>query len=253
MNQISLNKNTVLTCYKRVLGQLETSLVDELMLDSYIQHSPMLRTGKAGFLEALEYFKKMPKVENAPKPLLRVIAEGDFVAVHWSVSFGGSKAILDLYRLENGKLAEHWDAIQPEPLESMNGNKMTDGTIDITNIAETASNKKSANEFYEQYFLRGKKSGLEEYVHANLIQHAPEISNGADGLARFLDQTTNKITKVHRVLAEGDFVLIQSEGKMADDPAVFYTIFRFEAGKIAEHWSVQQVVPKSMLHDNGMI
>ena len=59
--------------------------------------------------------------------------------------------------------------------------------------------------------------------------------------------------RIHKVLGEGNFVLVVSEGSFAGKHVSFYDLFRVEAGKIAEHWDViEPLLPNSeWQHQNG--
>ncbi|MGI5376277.1 nuclear transport factor 2 family protein [Streptomyces sp. CA-251387] len=77
------------------------------------------REGRAG-----GYFEAFPQLTVTPK---RVIAEGDLVAVHSHyVNAPGERGqdIVDLFRVRNGKIVEHWDVIQDVPASSANDNTM---------------------------------------------------------------------------------------------------------------------------------
>ena len=54
---------------------------------------------------------------------------------------------------------------------------------------------------------------------------------------------TMKYDKIHKVLGEGNFVLVASEGRFAGKDTSFYDLFRVENGKIAEHWDTVETVP----------
>jgi len=61
---------------------------------------------------------------------MRILTDNDYVVVHMNIEFGGQKKIvLDLFRLENGFIAEHWDAIQNESENSINGNSEIEGPV----------------------------------------------------------------------------------------------------------------------------
>ena len=64
--------------------------------------------------------------ESATYEMGMVIAEGDLVAVHGRITGMGPTPMIaiDIYRVEDGKIAEHWDVIQPEVLDTMSGNPM---------------------------------------------------------------------------------------------------------------------------------
>src|ERR1700744_64647 len=111
------NKQIVTEVYRNIIRDLNLSLIDEYVHDDYIQHSPTLRDGKAGLVEALTYLKSFPKPEGEmPSPIVRMIAEDDLVMVHLDVKFAGKRmAVVDIFRLKDGKLAEHWSVEQEVP------------------------------------------------------------------------------------------------------------------------------------------
>ena len=252
--QVESNKEIVHTFYRQVIGQQDETLADQLLTDDYIQHNPMVKTGKAGFFETLAFLKQMPKPENPKKPIVRTIAEGEYVALHLSVEIMGTqKVVIDLFRLEDGKLAEHWDAMEDHPATTVNGNTMTDGVIDIDGQANTAENKTVVAAYYQAVWLDQQANVLSSFIADELIQHSPEIDNGIDGLQAYVASGDLAVQKVHRLIAEGDFVVAQLEVKVQDTPHVLYEILRLAEGKIVEQWRVKQAIPETMVHDNGMI
>lgn len=133
MSSIS-NKAIVLAALKHLIGERNTNVIDTYLHDAYIQHSATVKDGKAGLLEALEQLKQLPPPAAAKSPVVRTIEDGDYVMLHLDVAFMGKNvAVVDLYRLENGKLAEHWDATQE--------NAPTEGGSEITDLPLTEANK----------------------------------------------------------------------------------------------------------------
>ena len=76
-----------------------------------IQHSPEAKTGRDGFKEfAVQFFAMKPHMH-----VFKIAEDGDMVFVFFKCTFGDQKnaaKVCDIYRLENGKLAEHWDVLQ---------------------------------------------------------------------------------------------------------------------------------------------
>lgn len=101
------NKEVVEYFYERVFNAWDLTELDELMLDSYRQHSPGVADGKEGFLQFITGFiAKHPRAE-----IVKILEDGDMVCVFFRcLQEGGIEVkVFDLYRLEGGKLAEHWD------------------------------------------------------------------------------------------------------------------------------------------------
>jgi predicted SnoaL-like aldol condensation-catalyzing enzyme len=115
------NKKLVETLCKTVFQKHDFSKLDEIMRDDYIQHNPDTPQGKAGFKEFFEgIFKGLPDFSYTIK---KIIAEGDTVmmystttATHLREWLGnpptGNKLnfdVVDIFRIQDGKIAEHWD------------------------------------------------------------------------------------------------------------------------------------------------
>ena len=90
----------------------------------------------------------------------------------------------------------------------------------------------------------------------NYTQHNSDIADGLDGLGVALEAMaaqgiTVKYNKVHKVVAEGNFVLTMSEGTFGNKPTAFYDLFRVDGGKIVEHWDILSEIPAESANDNG--
>jgi predicted SnoaL-like aldol condensation-catalyzing enzyme len=239
------NKTIVLECYRKIIRDLDLLQVDDYISDNYIQHSPTVKNGKAGLLEMLNYLKMMPRpAEKSLSPILRVIADGDLVAAHLEVKFMGKKmAVIDIFRVADGKLAEHWDAGQVIPDEANSAITMTNGSTALNETINASESKAIINNFYNNVVLTGKFEQAGECFTPGYINHYP-----ADDI--FNKPGCNY--KVHRIIAQGDFVVVQCECENTAKTFAIYSIFRIEGDKIAEHWAVEQEVPDLMAHANGM-
>ncbi len=127
-NKLEANKKLVLDFYDRVFNRKDFSTVDACLDKNYIQHNPQVPTGRDGFVKGVgEMLKQNPHWKTTFK---RVIAEGDLVVVHnWAQPDSTNPkdrglAIVDIFRVENGKIMEHWDVIQPVGEKSANDNTM---------------------------------------------------------------------------------------------------------------------------------
>lgn len=107
----------------RVFGQKDFSALSELMREDYIQHNPLVGQGRKGFQDFFEaWFKASPDFKF---DLKQIVSEGDKVWVYGTYSgthkgdwlgipgTGRSYAFdaVDMFRVEDGKLAEHWDVL----------------------------------------------------------------------------------------------------------------------------------------------
>jgi len=119
------NKKVVLDFYEKGLNQKDFEAAAKYFGPKYIQHNPTAPDGIEGFKAFIAMRKE--KFPNAKSEIKRVLAEGDFVMLHvHGVREPGERgvAIVDIFRLENGKIVEHWDVIQPIPEKPANNNGM---------------------------------------------------------------------------------------------------------------------------------
>ncbi|WP_411824105.1 ester cyclase [Leptospira sp. 'Mane'] len=99
--------------------------VERYVGDKYIQHNPYVPDGTEAFLGFfIPFFKENP---DSIAEIKRIVAEGDLVFLHVHAKQNKQdrgQAIIDIFRVENGKIVEHWDVVQPIPEKSANTNTM---------------------------------------------------------------------------------------------------------------------------------
>ncbi len=213
------NKTIVLECYRKIIRDLNLTLVDSYIREDYIQHSPTVKNGREGILEMLKFLKTLPRpIEKSPSPITRVIADGDFVAVHLDIMFMGKRmAVIDLYRLTDGKLAEHWDAGQAQPEKDNGRITMTNSISVIEDSADSDRCKKTVKEFYDKILVPGNPLNADKYLTPGFIEH-----NSTCGL---LNEPAYAI-KVHRIIGEGNFIVAHCECKSTAKAFAQFHIFK---------------------------
>jgi len=120
------NKKAALEFYDLAINKKDYEAASGYIGDGYKQHNPLVGDGKEGFKTFLAMLKKdFPQAHSEVK---RVFADGAYVIIHvHSTRVPGTpgRAIFDCFRFdENGKVVEHWDAIQEIPEKSANPNGM---------------------------------------------------------------------------------------------------------------------------------
>lgn len=223
--------------------------------EKYIQHNLGIADGLAGFGATLQ---TLPP-NSAKVNTVRAFQDGDFVFTHTDYNFFGPKIGFDIFRFENGKIVEHWDNLQETPANANpSGRTMIDGATEVKDLDKTEANKALARNFVEDILVNGAMEKLAGYFDGdNYIQHNPSIPDQLSGLGATLEALGKqgifmKYDKIHRVLGEGNFVLVVSEGHFGKDYNAFYDLFRIENGKIAEHWDViEPIAPKETWKNNN--
>ena len=105
------NREVVLKFYEEVFNGWDLTHLDDFMRDDYMQHNATVEDGKEGFRKFAEKFlAAKPHME-----IKKIFENKDHVAVFFKCTLGinGSvNKVVDIYRLQDGKLAEHWDVVE---------------------------------------------------------------------------------------------------------------------------------------------
>jgi len=123
--KLEANKKAVLEFYDAGLNRKDFDAAAKFMGPRYIQHNPTAPDGPEGFKAFLTFLRE--KFPDSRSEIKRSFAEGDYVILHvHSVREKGSRgrAIVDIFRLEDGKIVEHWDVVQDVPEKAANPNGM---------------------------------------------------------------------------------------------------------------------------------
>ncbi|CAE6922953.1 hypothetical protein ACOMICROBIO_GDFFDHBD_02090 [Vibrio sp. B1REV9] len=119
------NKRNAISFYEMAYRGNPRKAVELFVGDEYIQHNPLVGNGTEPFID---YFERMPE-EYPEKDItfVRAVAEGNLVALHTHQTWPDNVeyVTMDFFRFDlNGKIVEHWDALQEIPKETLNGNTM---------------------------------------------------------------------------------------------------------------------------------
>lgn len=125
-DQTQKNKQMVMKAYQALFGDHDLSALDVYWSDQYIQHNPQMADGKQGVRD----FMIGLGIVDGPKQqvtFLRVIAENDLVMLQTrSPANGGNPEVVyvDIFRVDDDKIVEHWDIIQAVPADKTNPRPM---------------------------------------------------------------------------------------------------------------------------------
>ena len=116
--KLAANKRLVYDFWREVFEAGQLQLADKYLADSYIQHNPGVPTGRKGFVDFFSRLAKARPVEpRMGAPLVSIVAERDLVVLSFVREQADPKdptqryttTWFDMFRIENGKIAEHWD------------------------------------------------------------------------------------------------------------------------------------------------
>lgn len=243
--------------YQEVIVNKDMSQFNKYIGSTYVQHA----TGYADGVEPLREELTANASSSNQVQILRVVGDKNYAALHslWTI---GSQQILyvDIWRIENGKLVEHWDQFQNVSENPANSNTMYAGPdTNVTANQNIEQNRARAVAVLNVFDNLSDLSPVQNFVSSEYIQHNPTV---ADGKQAFIDMLNglNQInykssTKIAKTLAFGDMVIVHSH---VTDPTVSndngtggMDIFRFDSnGQIVEHWDVLETMTGSSLNNN---
>lgn len=220
----------------------------------YIQHNPQTHEGSEG-LAVL--FKRLSKTSPKVK-IVRAFEDGDFVFGHTEYDFASRRIGFEIFRFEDGQAVEHWDNIQARLGPNPSGRSMVDGPTEAVDLNLTEENRALAQSFVKTVLIDGQTDRLTDFIDENnYAEHNPRLTDDVSNLRSAFEAETDSrkeidYQEIHRVLAEGNFVLCVSEGSFRGAHAAFFDLFRIEEGKIVEHWdTTEKIAPRSEWKNNN--
>ena len=221
----------------------------------YIQHNPQTHEGSEGLAALFERLS-----QTAPRVnIVRAFEDGAYVFAHTEYDFSRRNVGFEVFRFEDGQAIEHWDNIQKRQGPNRSGHSMVDGETVARFPDLTEENRAFIRGFVEAVLIAGDLDQIDASIDATAFtEHNPRLSDDLRELRAALAATHDghrvvEYQRLHRILAEGDFVLTVSEGRFNTQHTAFYDLFRVENGRIVEHWdTVETIAPRSeWKNDNG--
>jgi predicted SnoaL-like aldol condensation-catalyzing enzyme len=244
--------------YHQAVSAYDTATVTSMVHENYIQHNPKVPTGREAFVDLLPKLKEFgSKIEN-----IRMLEHDPYIIMHhrWQNAepFGAKEtAAFHVIRFDDdGLIAEHWNVMTPLLPPNPSGRSLLDGERQITDLDQTNENIRITREMFQKWVLYSQEKYqdlLVEFFYSDFHQHHPLIADGIDGFMQaFRDQKIDfRYKKNHAVFGEGNFTLSVSEGESNGSLSAFYDLYRWNRGKVAEHWSVIQQIPTEGLANNN--
>ncbi|WP_050371193.1 nuclear transport factor 2 family protein [Streptomyces acidiscabies] len=232
------NKELVMRFYDSLFNQGDLSVVDELVGAGFVEHVPGAGDGPAALKAAVAGVRAVNpglRVE-----VVRAVAERDLVLLHVDA---GVFAVVGIYRVEGGKIVEHWEVMQGVPAGSDMFSQMGVGGV---------GSRQAALDLFEEAAIDRDLSAFDRYAAEPYHQHTPGVADGIEAskarlASSFAAYPALRMT-VARVVAEGDLVAVHHhfQTDAEDRGRAVVDIFRVSGGKVVEHWDVVQPVPETL-------
>ena len=240
-------------------------IVAQYTTTSYKEHNPTVADGQAGLIGLVTFLHKV--IPTSRMYVQRAIAQGNLVLLQsHAVPVPGApgQSIIDIFRVDHGLIAEHWDNIENVPAATANGHDLfstqsSPQTSDPDPSVSTAGSELVVAAYLYDLVHHGL-SAVDRFVAPNVYQHDPLIADGTAALKAYYTgvyaASPKAIITVARVVAEGDLVAVHYH--FQKDPSDLgqsvVDIYRVRNHKIVEHWDgVQDVLdPAKALNGNGM-
>jgi predicted SnoaL-like aldol condensation-catalyzing enzyme len=232
-----------------IFRKKDATAVDRYFGETFMQHDPHLADGLAGMRAFAADIASSPAADIT---IYRTLVDGNFVLLHSRYEgvrlYGRTAIAFDIFRFDDGKIVEHWGGQEPEAPPNLSGRSQVGGPTEVLDRDKTEANRTLVRKYRQTVMVSLRFDRIEEFIDgANYAQHASKIG---DGIARLRDRIASVskeggqlyLTPRHFV-AEGNFVLVLSEGDLPSGPTALYDLFRVANGKIVEHWDVLTAIP----------
>lgn len=267
--QLAANKQLVFDMYRTVFAAGQVEAIDRYFSPDYLEHSQVELNG----LDALKarVAASIPRQDAVPAllpDLVTLLAEGDYVVLaqvtHYLEPDGSGATYtstgFDMYRIEDGRIAEHWDGRQLRPglgiPPASEGGPLP--VIGVQGLAQHAmlmnadpqlfANKRLAFDLWRHLPEAGREELAPLYVDEIYIQHNPNAATGRAGMQAYFAQRPDSSIDtwledpIVAMVAEGDLVVqaLQEERTHPDTGETYYVpwfdMFRIQDNLVIEHW-----------------
>lgn len=261
---LATNKRLVYDMWRTLIEARDVEAAEAYFDEGYIQHNPNADTGRDGVMTFFASLgAPLPIEERVQTPLVAIVAERDLVALvqvddleqpvpHTSTWF-------DLFRIENGVIAEHWDHGRlPEgasPRAYVPPEEATDQFASLVS-AETAleENKTLVHEMWRTVLDAQQVEEAPNYLAPGYIQHNPLANTGLAGFLDFFrafadpQDVAPTVDNFVKMIGEGDLVVLATvrsydNGTNSPYDTTWFDMFRVENQLLAEHWDTATIEP----------
>lgn len=266
---LAANKRLVFDMWRTVVNAGQIEVADQMLAEGYIQHSPVLRTGRSAFKQIFSVIPRRAVPELVEPPLVASIAEGDLVVMSLFERYpatnaapAGATAHFNLFRVAEGRLAEHWHSVRTPPgadvpLPEDGGPQLVQGArgADQQRLLAAvdpalARNKRLVFDLWREVVEAGQQQRADRYIARDFVEHDPNGQSGLAGTrAHFAARADRPVQKwiaapVVAIVAEGELVALVTMQELPHPhrsgrtyTTTWFNQFRIQRGRVVEHWS----------------
>lgn len=265
---LAANKRLVFDLWRTIVDAGHIEKVDDMLAEGYIQHSPVLPTGRAAFKKIFSVVKRRDIPALVEPPLVASIGEGNLVVMSLLEKVAakdGAPAYItthfNLFRIDKGRLAEHWHSVRtppgpevllpedggPQPVKGAAGSAQ--GALLQSADPRLAANKRLVFDFTRTVVDAAQAGDAGRFVGAVFIDHSVNGASGVAGVkAHFGARPQSTVQSwlrapVVAIVAEGDLVALVTMRELPHPhhPGRSYTttvfnMYRIAGDRIVEHW-----------------
>jgi predicted SnoaL-like aldol condensation-catalyzing enzyme len=254
---LAANKRLVYDVWRTLIEARDTEAAQQYLAESYIQHNPNADTGRAGVLAFFASLgAPLPVEERVQAPLVAIVAEGDYVAIarvdEYTEPRPYTTTWFDLFRIEAGVLAEHWDhgrlpaGATPSAYVPPVENPDQEASLESTD-PQLEANKRLVHEMWRTLLDGQQVEEAPRFLAEGYVQHNPQANTGLEGFLTFFRQFAQPqpvqpgVANFIQMIAEDDLVVLATVRSYDDANGVAYTttwfdMFRVSDEKLVEHW-----------------
>jgi predicted SnoaL-like aldol condensation-catalyzing enzyme len=255
--ELAANKRLVYDMWRTLIEARDTEAAAQYLAEGYIQHNPNADTGRPGVFAFFSSLGAPLAVqERVTAPLVAIVAERDYVAIVQVDEHDQPRPYtttwFDLFRIEDGLIAEHWDhgrlPAGGSPRAYVPPSESADQQAALVSAdAQLATNKRLVHEMWRTLLDAQQVEEAPRFLTEGYIQHNPQANTGLQGFLTFFRQFAQPRTVQPTVgnfiqeIAEGDLVVlatVRAYDGAAGSPytTTWFDMFRVDGGLLVEHW-----------------
>jgi predicted SnoaL-like aldol condensation-catalyzing enzyme len=255
--ELAANKRLVYDMWRTLIEARDTQAAERFFAPDYIQHNPQADTGRAGVLTFFASLGQPQAVqERVQTPLVAIVAEREYVALvqvdEQTQPRPYTTTWFDLFRIEDGVIAEHWDhgrlAADGTPRGYVPPSASSDQEPALLSAdMQLAANKRLVYDMWRTLLDGQQVEEAPRFLAPGYVQHNPQANTGLQGFLAFFRQFAQPrpvqptIANFIQIVAEGDLVVLATlrtynAGGGAPYTTTWFDMFRVGSGLLVEHW-----------------